>query len=276
MVALQLQGLAELPNPRHLVPAGHETVRGTVPCQARPRLGSGPCLVLILAIAATATPALAQTTAPLTIGEVIDAAVTANPGPAEAAARADAAAAAVDLARAAYLPKLDAMWQVTRASRNNVFGAFFPQNVIPISGPVLGTDSFESAWGSAAGLVFSAEVFDFGRRGAQGRETRASRDAATAHADAARPAAFFHPGGGGHARTVNAKLRCSRFVVRTLVLSKCGLAFLTTNQICVNPCLSAVKISDFVPKIAGIQITPIFGNYFFPQNYHAQPKTDFG
>jgi outer membrane protein TolC len=81
------------------------------------------------------------------------------------------------------------MWQVTRASRNNVFGAFFPQNVIPISGPVLGTDSFASAWGSAAGLVFSAEVFDFGRRGAQGREARAGRDAATAHADVARLAA---------------------------------------------------------------------------------------
>lgn len=120
---------------------------------------------------------------------MIAAAASAHPGPAEAAARAEAAAEAVDLARAAYLPKLDAMWQLTRASRNNVFGAFFPQNVIPISGPVLGTDSFESAWGSAAGLVFSAEVFDFGRRGALVREARAGRDAAAAHADAARLAA---------------------------------------------------------------------------------------
>ena len=152
-------------------------------------MGTVPCLVLVLALTASAAPALAQTAGPLTIGEVIAAAETAHPGPAEAAARADAAAAAVDLARAAYLPKLDAMWQVTRASRNNVFGAFFPQNVIPISGPVLGTDSFESAWGTATGLVFSAEVFDFGRRGAQGREARAGRDAATAHAEAARLAA---------------------------------------------------------------------------------------
>ena len=149
-------------------------------------MGSDPCLVLILAIAVTATPALAQPAGPITIGDAIAAAVAAHPGPAEAAARAEAAAEAVDLARAAYLPKLDAMWQMTRASRNNVFGAFFPQNVIPISGPVLGTDSFESAWGSAASLIFSAEVFDFGRRGAQVREARAGRDAAAAHAEAAR------------------------------------------------------------------------------------------
>lgn len=149
-------------------------------------MGTVPCLVLVLAIALTATPAVAQPAGPITIGDAIAAAVSAHPGTAEATARAEAAAEAVDLARAAYLPKLDAMWQVTRATRNNVFGAFFPQNVIPISGPVLGTDSFESAWGSATSLVFSAEVFDFGRRSAQVREARAGRDAAAAHADAVR------------------------------------------------------------------------------------------
>lgn len=151
--------------------------------------GTVPRLVLVLAIAVTATPALAQPAGPLTIGDAIAAAVAAHPGPAEASVRAEAAAEAVDLARAAYLPKLDAMWQVTRATRNNVFGAFFPQNVIPISGPVLGTDSFESAWGSATSLIFSAEVFDFGRRGAVVREARAGHDAAVAHAEAARLAA---------------------------------------------------------------------------------------
>ncbi len=65
-------------------------------------MGTVPCLVLVLALTASAAPALAQTAGPLTIGEVIAAAETAHPGPAEAAARADAAAAAVDLARAAY------------------------------------------------------------------------------------------------------------------------------------------------------------------------------
>lgn len=164
-------------------------MRGTVPIQGRARLGTVPCLVLVLALAGSPAPAFAQPGAAVTIGDAIAAAVAAHPGPAEASARAEAAAEAVELARAAYLPKLDAMWQVTRATRNNVFGAFFPQNVIPISGPVLGTDSFESAWGSAASLIFSAEVFDFGRRGAVAREARAGHDAAVAHADAARLAA---------------------------------------------------------------------------------------
>jgi len=47
------------------------------------------------------------------------------------------------------------------------------------------------------------------------------------------------------------------------------------GYICINPCSFALKVSDFVPKIAGMQITPIFGNDFFAQNYHANPKTNF-
>src|SRR5689334_15953843 len=40
-----------------------------------------------------------------------------------------------------------------------------PQNVIPsISGPVLGTNNFGSAWGSAIGGLVSWEPFDFGLR----------------------------------------------------------------------------------------------------------------
>lgn len=146
------------------------------------------CAVVCALAVVTPAPAVAQSPAqtPLTIAEAIAAAARQHPGPAEAVAQAAAAGEAVSVARAAYLPKLDAMWQVTRASRNNVFGAFFPQNVIPISGPVLGTDSFESAWGTATGLVFSAEVFDFGRRASHVNEARAGQQGAEAHAEAVR------------------------------------------------------------------------------------------
>lgn len=122
----------------------------------------------------------------MSIGDAVAAAQRELPATAEAAAQAAASAEAVSLARSAYLPRLDATWQLTRATRNSVFGAFFPQNMIPISGPVLGTDSFESAWGSAVGLLFSAEVFDFGRRGAHVTETRAAMRAAEAHAEGVR------------------------------------------------------------------------------------------
>lgn len=122
----------------------------------------------------------------VSIGDAVAAAQRELPATAEAAAQAAASAEAVSLARSAYLPRLDATWQLTRGTRNSVFGAFFPQNMIPISGPVLGTDSFDSAWGSAVGLLFSAEVFDFGRRGAHVTEARAAMRAAEAHAEGAR------------------------------------------------------------------------------------------
>ena len=46
-----------------------------------------------------------------------------------------AAAAGINLARTAYLPRLDILGQANRATHNNVFGMLLPQPVIsPISG----------------------------------------------------------------------------------------------------------------------------------------------
>ena len=76
-----------------------------------------------------------------------------------------ATAAGVDLARAAYAPRLDLLWQQNRASVNNIFGTTLPQAVIPsITGPVLGTKSFTSTFGTSTGALFSWEPFDFGYR----------------------------------------------------------------------------------------------------------------
>jgi outer membrane protein len=71
----------------------------------------------------------------------------------------------VDVAKAAYLPRLDSLWQSNRATANNIFGQLLPQAVIPsLSGPVLPLASGGSVWGSAAGALFSWEPFDFGLR----------------------------------------------------------------------------------------------------------------
>lgn len=130
-------------------------------------------LIAALVVSLSGTP-LAQSPAPVTIGAAIDAAARDYPVVTEAAARVAAATEAVNESQAAYVPRLDALWQLNRASRNNVFGLLLPQSIVPsISGPVLGTDTFESAWGSAAGLLFSAEVFDFGRRSAAVEAARA-------------------------------------------------------------------------------------------------------
>jgi MFS family permease len=69
------------------------------------------------------------------------------------------------------------VWQANRATDNNITGLVLPQSIIaPISGPVPTRTSNRSAWGSAAGLLFSWEPFDFGYRGARVGAARAARD----------------------------------------------------------------------------------------------------
>ncbi len=90
--------------------------------------------------------------------------------------RAASAAAAVNLARTARLPRMDLLAQANRATSNNVFGMLLPNPVIaPISGPVLGTTGVTSVWGSAVGLLVTWQPFDFGLRLASEDVARAGR-----------------------------------------------------------------------------------------------------
>jgi outer membrane protein len=99
------------------------------------------------------------------------------PSIAAAQEQVNAAAAGIRLARTNYLPSVDAIGQVNRATRNNVFGLLLPQAVIPsMSGPVLGTNNGTTVWGSAAGVLVSWEPFDFGRRRALIRSAQATQD----------------------------------------------------------------------------------------------------
>jgi outer membrane protein TolC len=102
---------------------------------------------------------------PLKLNTAVDLALRNYPALRAAQAQAAAASAGIDLARTVYLPRTDLLWQDNRATRNNVFGLLLPQSIIPaISGPVLANKSYTSAWGSAAGMLFSWEPFDFGLR----------------------------------------------------------------------------------------------------------------
>jgi len=92
-----------------------------------------------------------------------------------------ASAAGVSVARAAYLPRLDALWQSNRATASNIFGQVLPQSVIPsLTGPVLASASPQSVWGSATGALFTWEPVDFGLR----RAAVAGAEAAVAQARA--------------------------------------------------------------------------------------------
>lgn len=93
----------------------------------------------------------------------------------------NASIADIRQARTAYLPRADALLQVNRATRNNVFGTLLPQSIIPsISGPVINSNNAGSVWGSAAGVLVSWQPFDFGLRHANVQAARAAKDRADA------------------------------------------------------------------------------------------------
>lgn len=93
--------------------------------------------------------------------------------------QAAAAAAAVQLARTAFLPRGDFYAQVNRATRNNVFGMLLPNPVIPsISGPPQTANAGTSVWGSATGFLVQWEPFDLGQRGAKVASSDAARQRA--------------------------------------------------------------------------------------------------
>lgn len=101
----------------------------------------------------------------LTLAQAVELAQKNYPAIRAAKSQSQSAEAGVELARAVFLPRADLLFQENRATRNNVFGLLLPQSTLPsISGPDLGNRTLESAWGSAAGLLFSWEPFDFGLR----------------------------------------------------------------------------------------------------------------
>jgi len=130
-------------------------------------------LLLVFAVAAGA--AMCQPR-PLTLEEAVQQALKDYPAIQVSLEKAASAAAAVNLARTAYLPRMDMLAQANRATRNNIFGMLLPQAIIsPISGPVLGTSGATSVWGSGAGMLVSWEPFDFGFRRAQVGVAEAAR-----------------------------------------------------------------------------------------------------
>ena len=103
--------------------------------------------------------------ATLTIGQAVERALKNYPSIRVSRDQIDAASAGIRLARTAYLPQANALAQVNRATRNNIFGLLLPQSTLPsISGPVLGTNNLDTTWGTALGVLVSWEPFDFGLR----------------------------------------------------------------------------------------------------------------
>jgi len=138
----------------------------------RPRLA----VVVAVTVALTATARAQGDNAPttLTLEQALQYALDHYPTVRAALEQVNASTANVSVAKSAYLPRFDAVWQTNRATANNIFGQLLPQSVVPpISGPVLPSASGQSVWGSAAGGLLSWEPIDFGLRSATVREAEA-------------------------------------------------------------------------------------------------------
>ena len=135
----------------------------------------GVCLAAPLGLAAQSSSAQPPASTAVTLEQALQYAVDHYPTVRAALEQITASTAGVAVAKAAYLPRLDSLWQSNRGTANNIFGQVLPQSVIPaMSGPVLDTVSGRSVWGSATGALFSWEAFDFGLREASAGSAEAA------------------------------------------------------------------------------------------------------
>ena len=133
------------------------------------------CGVVATSAAAQPPPTRAASPQTFTLQEALQYAADHYPSVKAALEEVNASTAGVDVAKAASLPRLDSVWQMNRATVNNVAGLLLPQSIVPaISGPPLRDAASQSAWGSAAGALFSWEPFDLGLRAAEVRSAEAA------------------------------------------------------------------------------------------------------
>jgi outer membrane protein len=119
----------------------------------------------------TAWAALAQTVEPasgsnpLSLANALALAQQKYPAIKAALEQQSAAKDQVGVAKTAYLPRVDILWQTNRATDDNRTGLMLPQGVLPsISGPVSVDAPGKSAWSSAGGTLINWQPFDFGKR----------------------------------------------------------------------------------------------------------------
>jgi outer membrane protein TolC len=135
------------------------------------------CLLLLAAV-----PVLSAQTAPepLTFSAAVRKAAANYASVRVSQEQLAAARAGINLARTAYLPRIDGLAQLNRATHNNIYGLLLPQSIIPpISGPVLPSVA-SNVWGTAIGVLVSWEPFDFGLRKANVEVSEAGRKRAEA------------------------------------------------------------------------------------------------
>lgn len=90
---------------------------------------------------------------------------------------ADAATKYIDVVKYSKLPSVDASYQAGLGTANNLTGLFYPNGILPISGPPSSSNQFSPATGSAASVLMNWQAGTFGQRDAQIRVANADADA---------------------------------------------------------------------------------------------------
>lgn len=80
---------------------------------------------------------------------------------------ADASTKYVDVIKYSKLPSIDASYQAGIATANNLTGMFYPNGILPISGPPSTSNQYSPATGSAASVLLNWQAGTFGQRDAQ-------------------------------------------------------------------------------------------------------------
>ncbi|MFZ0820859.1 MAG: TolC family protein [Candidatus Acidiferrales bacterium] len=147
---------------------------------------------LLILFALAPVPACSAQSAPAepqscTLQQAIDYALAHYPAVRAALSQIAAAHAGIGVARTAYIPQLNTLYQLNRSTLDNIFGQTLPQSVLPsITGPVFANGDTDNTWNSAAGALFNWQPFDFGYRSAYVNVARVGEANASAQANITR------------------------------------------------------------------------------------------
>lgn len=108
----------------------------------------------------------------MTVQGAVDYAMEHYPSVRAALENLESARASVGVAKTSYVPRLDAVWQGDRGTRNSVLGVLLPQspNILTGTQGTVLPSSGRPFWTSGGGVLFSWEPYDFGYRSSQVRE----------------------------------------------------------------------------------------------------------
>lgn len=79
----------------------------------------------------------------------------------------EAATKNIDVTKYSRLPSVDATYQAGFATANNLIGVFYPNGLLPMTGPPSLQNNYSPATGSAAAVLLNWQAVTFGERNAQ-------------------------------------------------------------------------------------------------------------